>query len=145
MTKSYSLRFENGERRGETVPIAGERFTVGRKPGNSLQIVEGSVSGKHAELVMDAKGMLLRDLGSTNGTRVGDDRIIEMRVQPGAVLSFGNVRVTLLTGEGFEFAAGAAPAAPGVAHEVTTITSVPPTLGVEAERVEAPAELEVSA
>ncbi|TDJ71522.1 MAG: FHA domain-containing protein [Planctomycetota bacterium] len=145
MTKSYSLRFENGERRGETVPIAGERFTVGRKPGNSLQIVEGSVSGKHAELVMDAKGMLLRDLGSTNGTRVGDDRIIEMRVRPGAVLSFGNVRLTLLTGDAAELGAGAAPAAPGVALDVTTVTSVPPVRADEASRVGAAGELEVSA
>ena len=96
MAQRYSLRFENGERRGEIVPITAERFTVGRQPGNALRIVENSVSGRHAELVIDARGVLLQDLGSTNGTRVGGERVLETRLNPGCVVSFGNVRLSLL-------------------------------------------------
>ena len=55
MEFQYALRFESGERRGEVVPISivaaqGGTFTIGRKPGNSLQVTDPSVSGRHAEL-----------------------------------------------------------------------------------------------
>lgn len=96
MANRYSLRFENGERRGEVVPLTGPVFTVGRRPGNSLQVVEGSVSGKHAELRVGPDGIALRDLGSTNGTRVGSERVIECRLRPGATVTFGNVSLTLI-------------------------------------------------
>ena len=94
MEHRYSLRFESGERRGETIPITGTGITVGRKPGQSLQILDNSVSGKHAELVVDEQGVLLRDVGSTNGTRVGDQRVLETRLAHGDAVHFGNIHLT---------------------------------------------------
>lgn len=109
MSHRYSLRFESGERAGEVVPITGAAFTVGRKPGNSLQINDASVSGKHAEfIVQGGEGVLLRDLGSTNGTRVGKEKIAESRLAAGTSLSIGQVMMTFLDGE----LAGQADAAP---------------------------------
>jgi pSer/pThr/pTyr-binding forkhead associated (FHA) protein len=80
MQHRYSLRFESGERKGESIPITGAGLTVGRKPGNTLQILDNSVSGSHAELVIEPEGVLLRDTGSTNGTRVGTTRVIEQKL-----------------------------------------------------------------
>jgi hypothetical protein len=111
MTHRYSLRFESGERSGETIPITGSTFTVGRRPGNSLQILENSVSGKHAELTIDAQGVFLRDLGSTNGTRVAGERVLETRVQAGADVAFGNVEFVLLGDDASTASAGSATAA----------------------------------
>lgn len=96
MQQRYALRFENGERRGETIPITGSGITVGRKPGNSVQILDASVSGRHAELVVDSEGVLVRDLGSTNGTRIGSERISEQRVAHADAVLFGNVRLTFI-------------------------------------------------
>ncbi len=93
MDPRYSLRFESGERRGEEIPIAAQGITVGRRPGNSLQILDNSVSGKHAEMLVDGKGVLLRDLGSTNGTRIGPQRIIEHRLAHGDRVFFGNIEL----------------------------------------------------
>jgi pSer/pThr/pTyr-binding forkhead associated (FHA) protein len=93
------LRFETGERRGETIPISGTGLTVGRKPGNTLQILDNSVSGKHAELLVDDEGVLLRDLGSTNGTRVGAERVIEKRLEANDVVLFGNIRLAFVDNE----------------------------------------------
>ena len=64
--------------------MTGSTFRIGRKLDNDLQIVENSVSGEHAELRLDDEGAVIVDLGSTNGTRVGNDRILEMRIRPGA-------------------------------------------------------------
>jgi hypothetical protein len=99
MQNRYALRFENGERRGETIPITGSGISVGRKPGNAIQVLDASVSGRHAELVVDAGGVLLRDLGSTNGTRVGAERISEQRLAHADQVLFGNVRMVFLDTE----------------------------------------------
>jgi hypothetical protein len=54
-------------------------------------VLDPSVSGKHAELVVDSSGALLRDLGSTNGTRVNGERISEQRLRAGDQVVFGNI------------------------------------------------------
>lgn len=99
MDRRFSLRFESGERRGETIPIPPSGLTVGRKPGNSLQILDNSVSGQHAEIVVDGEGVLVRDVGSTNGTRVGNERVLEARLENGDHVLFGNVRLVFADGQ----------------------------------------------
>lgn len=68
------------------------RFTVGRKPGASLCIPSPTVSRDHAELTVVDRGLLLRDLGSTNGTFVNGTRIHQpCTVHHGDLLQFGQV------------------------------------------------------
>ncbi|MFN0243871.1 MAG: FHA domain-containing protein [Planctomycetota bacterium] len=95
MDSRYSLRFESGERQGEEIPLTGPVFSIGRRPGSSLQILDNSVSGHHADIVVGDQGVLVRDAGSTNGTRVGTERVLEARVAHGDVISAGNVRLVL--------------------------------------------------
>lgn len=108
MQERYSLRFESGERKGEVVPLPAGITAVGRRPGNELQIADASVSGKHAELVVDELGgVLVRDTGSTNGTLVGGERIAdEQSLAHGDRVTFGSVTLSLIDAE----LAGAAPA-----------------------------------
>lgn len=115
MQPRYSLRFENGERQGETLPISGSSFTIGRRPGNSAQVADASVSGRHAEFVVQPDGVLVRDLGSTNGTKLGSERISEHKLVHGDVVTLGNVRLTLLD---LERGAAAAPAGGGDPDEL---------------------------
>lgn len=96
MQNRFSLRFESGERSGETVVVPPGGLTLGRRPGNSVQILDASVSGRHAEIVLDGEGLLLRDLGSTNGTRVAGERISERRLAAGDEVLLGSVRLTLI-------------------------------------------------
>jgi len=51
------------------------KCTLGRGPGNSVVLQDERSSRCHAEVVASADGWLLRDLGSRNGTRVGDEAI----------------------------------------------------------------------
>ena len=55
--------------------VGASRFTVGRKPESSLCIPSPTVSREHAELTVVDRGLLLRDLGSTNGTSINGVRI----------------------------------------------------------------------
>lgn len=96
MTHRYALRFEDGDRRGEIVALTGSTTTFGRKPGNSVQVLDPSISGRHAEVVIDAEGALLRDLGSTNGTRVNGERISERRLKLGDRVMLGSIDLVFI-------------------------------------------------
>jgi len=124
MTQRYSLRIESGERQGETVPIRGLPFTIGRKPGNGLQVVDPSVSGKHAEIFAQGGAVLLRDLGSTNGTRLGSEKVDEAPLIGGARFTLGNVV--------FAFLDGTEPAPAAGARGALSATAVRRAVGEEA-------------
>lgn len=61
----------------------GQRFELprrtaiigGRAPGLDVQLTDTSVSTAHFELRLAPEGVLLRDLGSTNGTWLGKARL----------------------------------------------------------------------
>jgi pSer/pThr/pTyr-binding forkhead associated (FHA) protein len=59
-----------------------ERTTVGRVEDNTFQITDPSVSSHHAEILMRGTEILVRDLNSTNGTYVNNERITEMELKP---------------------------------------------------------------
>jgi EAL domain-containing protein (putative c-di-GMP-specific phosphodiesterase class I) len=72
--------------------VDASRFTVGRKNDSSLCIPSPSVSREHAELTVVEDGLLLRDLGSTNGTYVNGTRAAQpCTVHHGDLLQFGQV------------------------------------------------------
>ncbi|MBL8362701.1 MAG: GGDEF domain-containing protein [Rubrivivax sp.] len=65
-------------------PDAGQRFdlgpgvqTIGRVPEAQLRIDAAGVSRHHAELQVGPDGVTIRDLGSSNGTRVNETPITE--------------------------------------------------------------------
>lgn len=99
MQDRFTLRFQNGEREGDTVPLSSARFTLGRRPGNTLQIQDGSVSGQHAELIVEGQEVLLRDLGSTNGTKVGGRKVTEVALAHGDTIHFGSIAAVFSDGE----------------------------------------------
>lgn len=90
----FFLLFASGDRRGERLPLPSGTLGVGRKSENAIRVVDGSVSGKHAELRVDADGVTIVDVGSTNGTRVGGHRIEgETRLAHGDEVVFGSVHL----------------------------------------------------
>ena len=68
-----------------------EKITVGRLADNSLQIDDGSVSSRHAEIEMDAGIFHLHDLGSTNGTFVNGEQVTDAVMRHGDEVRFGLV------------------------------------------------------
>jgi EAL domain-containing protein (putative c-di-GMP-specific phosphodiesterase class I) len=74
------------------VRVEASRFTIGRKPDASLCVSSPTVSREHAELTAIENALLLRDLGSTNGTYVNGTRIHQpCTVHHGDLLQFGSM------------------------------------------------------
>jgi pSer/pThr/pTyr-binding forkhead associated (FHA) protein len=69
--------------------------TIGRSAENMIQIDDPSVSGRHAQLHRAGETYLLKDLGSTNGTRVNGNNITEKELRPGDRLRFGKVEARI--------------------------------------------------
>jgi hypothetical protein len=79
---------------GDEFLLAGET-TVGREAVNGIVLADASVSSNHAILERTARGWLLRDLGSTNGTFL-EGRRVDGRgagLKDGARITFGAVTV----------------------------------------------------
>jgi predicted component of type VI protein secretion system len=66
-------------------------FTIGRSPDNSIVISDPSVSGRHAQLELSGESCRLKDLGSTNGTRVNGIPINETVLRFDDRMRFGAV------------------------------------------------------
>jgi len=87
-----SLRIRLPENKGEvTHVLAGDRITIGRRPDNTIQIVDRSVSGHHAELIGNAGHYRLHDLGSTNLTCVDGQPVTDFHLHKACKVSFGTV------------------------------------------------------
>jgi len=71
--------------------------TIGRADGNTFQIVEPSISGRHCEVRLRGGELLVRDLLSTNGSFAGGQKISEAVVQPGQTLRLGDVELLFET------------------------------------------------
>lgn len=83
-----SVHLENGR---VTHELTEERITVGRAPDNMIQIDDPSVSGRHAQLLLIEDRYQLKDLDSTNGTRVNSETVTDVFLRVGDRLRFGKV------------------------------------------------------
>lgn len=76
---------------GSTFELNASPMTLGRVEDNQIEINHNSVSSSHAELVFDENDYVVRDLESTNGTRVNGERINEQKLRKGDNVRFGNI------------------------------------------------------
>jgi pSer/pThr/pTyr-binding forkhead associated (FHA) protein len=77
---------------GETAhEIATDGITIGRAPDNIIVLTDRSVSNRHAVLRLANGSYYLKDLGSTNGTRVNGIPITETTLRFDDRIRFGVV------------------------------------------------------
>jgi DNA-binding NtrC family response regulator len=79
---------------GATHTIDVDPVVVGRDPGAQIVVADAEVSMAHCELRAVTEGILVRDLGSTNGTYVGPFRVHEGVVRTPTTITLG--RTSLL-------------------------------------------------
>src|SRR5262245_26849635 len=82
---------------GRTYELTQERTTVGRSSQNVLAIHHPSLSREHCEIYLHGPEVIVRDLGSRNGTVVEGQTLSgsQAQVKHGQTISFGAVQVRL--------------------------------------------------
>ena len=86
----WSIVADSGPEKGQVIPIS-EKVVVGRALDCEVSILEPGLSRKHAELnIVDGK-LVVKDLGSANGTFLNEKRVAEASPDSGDLLQFGKV------------------------------------------------------
>lgn len=98
---------------GRSHELTVDRTTIGRVEDNTFHIADGSVSSHHCEVHLRGAEILIRDLNSTNGTFINNEKITEAVLKPGQTLRLGQVELKLDTGEAPAAAGANTPVPPG--------------------------------
>ncbi len=95
--KRISLAVLSGPRSGEVIPIAKPRVTLGRAGGSAdLQFDDPEMSRNHAALEWAGGGASVRDLGSTNGSFVNEQKITTQALEDKSEFRLGHTRLLLV-------------------------------------------------
>ena len=85
-----------GDARGQTLCVEGLPTVIGRAAEADLVIDDETVSRRHAELSGDRGELVLRDLGSSNGTTLnGNPMVGELGLHDGDLVGFGSATVVV--------------------------------------------------
>ena len=80
---------------GDPIPLLRPKLVIGRRESCDICLRFPNVSGRHCELTFQDGYWTIRDLGSTNGVRVNDDRVNQKNLLPGDRVSIANREFTI--------------------------------------------------
>lgn len=88
---AYVLEIVEGPEAGRQIPLSSGTVEIGREPGTGIELANDHlVSRHHARLTPTPSGIVVEDLGSSNGTFVNGDEIHSPAVlTPGSELTVG--------------------------------------------------------
>ena len=92
-----NLRLRARQPDGRTIEIAlgVDALIIGKGEGCDVVLDDSKVSRRHCELRLTEAGPVLRDLGSKNGTYLGDVALREVVLAPGVAVSVGGSEITI--------------------------------------------------
>src|SRR4051812_40913074 len=91
-----------GSELGKKYNLNAASMIIGRSSKCDIQIDQESISRNHSKIVNTGKSILVRDLGSTNGTYVNDEPIDEYVLRDGDLIKIGRTIFKFLTGGNIE-------------------------------------------
>jgi DNA-binding NtrC family response regulator len=99
--RQFEVKVVEGPDRNATAVSHADELTIGSADGADLRLTDPSVSRHHCSVRASERGLELRDLGSTNGTFVGENEIVRAFVRTGTRAKLGNttIQITVLDRE----------------------------------------------
>ena len=91
-----------GSELGKKYNLNAASMIIGRSSKCDIQIDQESISRNHSKIVNTGKSILVRDLGSTNGTYVNDEPVDEYVMRDGDLIKIGRTIFKFLTGGNIE-------------------------------------------
>ena len=89
----------DGPDRGEAVALADAPVIFGSSPSCTLPLTDKSVSRKHLQATYEEGGVVLRDLGSTNGSFLHGSRFKEITISYGTSFKLGRTIIKFVPEE----------------------------------------------
>lgn len=107
--------------------------TIGRGRDAQVKFAHGLLSRQHCELVEDDGGIVVRDLGSRNGTFVSGRRIESAPLAPGELLTVGGITMRALYGNAEDVSLAPEDAESAKANALAETLPMEDTLAVSAK------------
>ncbi len=90
------IRLPLGAAQRQEYALPAGTYLVGRSPECEVVIKDPATSRRHAELVVDEGGAVIKDLGSTSGTYVQGRKVESAPLAPGLVVKLGPVSLEVV-------------------------------------------------
>lgn len=91
------LVIKGGPSAGSTVLIERDVTRLGRSPDSDVFLNDITVSRRHAEILREGGGFVIKDAGSLNGTYVNRERVETAELASGDELQIGKFKVVFYT------------------------------------------------
>lgn len=78
---------------GQRYPLRKARTVIGRGSDADITINDANTSRKHVEVLWDGERAMVRDLGSTNGSRLNGAPVSSARLEPDATITIGRTNI----------------------------------------------------
>lgn len=115
------LQIQNTEFAGQSVLLDRPDVIVGRLSNADFCLPHPTISSRHASFTVTARGVLVRDLGSTNGTFVNKEQVQERLLGSGDTVWLGSVACMVVVKPKRRFGDGIPAARPGGVEGFQTV------------------------
>jgi hypothetical protein len=78
---------------GRQHPLSAARTVIGRGSDADITIQDSGTSRKHVEILWDGERAMVRDLGSTNGTKLNGRKVSEAPLAPDSTVTIGRTDI----------------------------------------------------
>jgi hypothetical protein len=78
---------------GKRHPLVTARTVIGRGSDADITIADAGTSRRHVEILWDGERAMVRDLGSTNGTKLNGRKVSEAPLAPDATVTIGRTDI----------------------------------------------------
>ncbi|MBI3181237.1 MAG: sigma 54-interacting transcriptional regulator [Myxococcales bacterium] len=91
--REWAIEVVAGPDKGKKVKTLGALIRVGSDPTNDVVLSDATVSRRHLEIERTPRGLMLRDLGSRNGTIVEGRQLLQAFLDPGDKIALGKTKL----------------------------------------------------
>lgn len=78
---------------GKRHPLVKSRTVIGRGADADITIADAGTSRRHVEILWDGQRAMVRDMNSTNGTKLNGAKVVEAGLTPGSVVTIGRTDI----------------------------------------------------
>jgi DNA-binding NtrC family response regulator len=93
--REWTVEVSAGPDKGKKITTQDSLVRVGSDSASDLVLTDPTVSRRHLEIERTPKGLLLRDLGSRNGTYLDGRQVIQVVLQSGDKVQLGKTKLSI--------------------------------------------------